>query len=122
MTTKSRTDQELWGAVQALDLDLLDPATPTEVVDAAAKTMGLDSCLAPAGRACASATALLDGEEATRMDAEGAPGYQVDARASTTDHGLRLHGQADVARRVSAEADPSDNRREGLTCFPEPET
>ncbi len=59
MTTKSRTDEELWGAVQDLDRDLLDLTTPTEVLDSAAKAMGLDpSALRAEGRALA--TALLD--------------------------------------------------------------
>ncbi len=59
MTTNSRTDEELWGAVQALDRDLLDPATPTEVIDSAVGAIGLDpGSLRAEGRAFAAA--LLD--------------------------------------------------------------
>jgi hypothetical protein len=85
MTTKSRTDEELWGAVQDLDRDLLDPTTPTEVLDSAAKGMGLDpSALRAEGRALA--TALLDEKRRAWMRAARQNIESLRARArSATD-------------------------------------
>lgn len=85
MTTKSRTDEELWGAVQDLDRDLLDPSTPTDVIDSAAKAMGLDpSALRAEGRALAAA--LIDEKRRAWMQTARQEIESMRARArSTTD-------------------------------------
>ncbi len=56
MTKQSRTDEALWMAVQDLDRELLDPGVPTDVIDAAARSIGLDPHAVRAeGRALAAA-------------------------------------------------------------------
>jgi hypothetical protein len=42
MSTKGRTEQELWSALEGLDDDLLDPDVPSALVDEALRSMGLD--------------------------------------------------------------------------------
>lgn len=63
-------DEKLWEAVKDLDRDILDPSTPTEVVDSAAETMGLDpSSLRAEGRSLAST--LLNAGTSTDDTAQG---------------------------------------------------
>lgn len=85
MTTKSRTDEELWRAVQDLDRDLVDPATPTEVVDSAIRAIRLDpATLRAEGRALAAA--LLDEKRRAWMTAARQNIESMRTRArSTTD-------------------------------------
>lgn len=83
MTKNSRTDEELWQAIQDIDRDLLDPATPSTVVDEALSDMGLDPATVRAkGRDLVHA--LLEKKRRAWMDAARLRRDALRARATTT--------------------------------------
>lgn len=83
MTKNSRTDEELWQAIQDVDRDVLDPATPASVVDEALSEMGLDPAAVRAkGRALVNV--LLEKKRLAWMDEARRQRDMLRARATST--------------------------------------